>query len=101
MFHKKIDKMQAEIDQLLGLCSEANGDVPGENEQLGVLILRAHDGDLDKADFQQLQQRIVEDDTSLRYYVDFQLLSAMLEEVYGSPRLNRVLDVIADHHPIG
>ena len=87
MFHK-IDKIQNLVNSLLDLCSDAGAEVPSDSsscdgreqkyEDLGVMILKAQDGDLSHRSMRELQRWMANDSQALRHYIDFQHLSVML-----------------------
>lgn len=97
MFHEEIDKMQSDIDQMLNLCEEVTQAPQAEYEELGMLILRAQDGELDETGFQQLEKRLTKDKKALAYYTDFQWLTAVMYEQFGNHRLGRMIDAIFNH----
>ena len=99
MFHKKIDKMQSDIEQMVELCDEATGGPENEFQDLGVLILMAQDGELDKQGYQQLEKQLAGDKRSLGYYIDFQWLSASLHEHFGNHQIHKMIEMIFSHSP--
>jgi len=97
MFHRKIEKIQSDIDQMLDLFAEADNTPENEYEQLGVMILMAQEGDLDKRGYRKLEKRLSEDSHSLRYYVDFQFPTAMLYQEYANGHIRKMMDTILNH----
>lgn len=87
MFHQ-IEKLQNVVNNLLGLLSTDGADTvqdalpanPEEKkyERLGVMILKAQDGELERRHVLRMEKWLLSDPQALRYYVDFQSLSAML-----------------------
>jgi hypothetical protein len=85
---KKIEKLQKMVNNLLGLCAESGADVMLEeypvtiedkkNERLGVMLLKLQDGDLEERYQHRMEKWLACDPNALRYYVDFQQLSALL-----------------------
>ncbi len=104
----KIDKLQSEVDDLLGLCAEAGGvDDPSvlglqENKQLrlGVMILKMQDGDLEPRYVQRLGKWLGCDEQALRYYVDFQGITAMLSCHFNKSKFRTMLDFIKECLPV-
>jgi len=100
MFHKKIDKLQSDIDEMLDLCEKADNTSENAYEELGILILRAQDGELDRQGYKKLEKQLTENDLSLGYYVDFQLLSALLHEENDNHRIHRMMNIILENSAV-
>lgn len=94
---RKIDKLQSEIDHLLELCDETNGSEEDEYTDLGVMILKAQDGVLELQEFARMEKWLSEDRKAVRYYVDFQLLTAQLHEYFRKGWLGRLVDLVKAH----
>lgn len=85
---RQIEKLQKTVNHLLGFCSnkhEDSGSVdsqPAFSDQkqarLGVMILMAQEGDLEHRYMLRLGKWLQCDEEALRYYIDFQQLSALL-----------------------
>ena len=99
MFHKKIDKLQNDVDEILDLCSETSED--GEYQEMGEMILRAQEGELDEEGYKKLEQQLTEDKEAVRYYVDFQMLTVLLKEHFDKSWLRRVIDAVKEHIAAG
>ena len=102
--HDEIDKLQQEVDELVDLCADSGaGDLMEEYsptdeekkyERLGVMILKMQDGVLEKRYFLRMEKWLLADSEALRYYVDFQQLSAVLYDHFNKSRFRKVLDFI-------
>jgi hypothetical protein len=87
MFHQ-IEKLQKMVNSLLGLLPGNGADTvpdalsasPEEKklERLGTLILQAQDGELEHRYVLRMGKWLSSDPQGLRYYVDFQSLTALL-----------------------
>lgn len=87
MFHQ-IEKLQKAVNNLLGFLTpnetDTVPDVPPvsleekKNERLGILILKAQEGELEHRYLLRMEKWLLSDPQALRYYVDFQSLTAML-----------------------
>lgn len=105
---RKVDKLKSEVDGLLNLCQEAGGvadeDVFGpeakKQERLGVMILKIQEGELEQRYMRRLGKWLQCDEQALRYYVDFQRISAMLHFHYNKNKFSRMLDFIKDCLPV-
>ncbi len=77
---RKIDQLQSDVDDLLGLCAEAGGVVDLEalgpeakkQERQGAMILQMQDGVLEQRYVHRFEQWLLCDEQALRYYIDFQ-----------------------------
>ncbi len=99
---RKIDKLQSEIDGMVNLCAEA-GAINNEesttaedkkHERLGVMILKAQDGVLEKRYFLRMQKWLSCDQNALEYYVEFQNLTTLLHQHFNKNWLHRILDFL-------
>ena len=105
---QKIDKLQSEVDELLGLCAEAGGvdDLsilgPQAKKQLrlGTMVLQMQDGDLEPRYVRRLEKWLNCDEQALRYYVDFQDITAMLSCHFNKSKFRAMLDCIRDCLPV-
>ena len=96
MIYRQIEKLQKVVNTLLGLCgidadkaeSEAV-DLPriSRQEQLGIMILKAQDGVLEERYQRRMEKWLLCDQAAMRYYVDFQSLTAMLSMHFHPERL--------------
>jgi hypothetical protein len=91
---RKIDRLQEEIDRLLDLCNEACDLEEDVYVDLGVMILKSQDGVLEPHEFSRMEKWLFEDRQALRYYVDFQLLTAQLHEYFSKSWLARLVDSV-------
>ena len=76
------------VDNLLGICFEGGTDAVVDDgpldseakkeERLGVLLLKAQDDVLENRYLLRMQKWLLCDENALRYYVDFQHLTALL-----------------------
>ena len=87
MIYRQIEKLQKVVNGLLGLCGGAGDKAESEavdlprisrQEQLGIMILKAQDGVLEDRYLRRMEKWLLCDQVAMRYYVDFQSLSAML-----------------------
>jgi len=100
--HEQVDKIQKEIDELVRLCAE-NGaealqEALGEDKfaKLGFLLLKMQEDDLEDRQFEALQRWLRSDEEALRFYIDFQTLSAMLYSHFDAERPKALLEQIKD-----
>ena len=108
MFHKKIDKLQFEVNELLDLCGET-GAIPEESPsedntkylRLGEMILKAQDGELEQRTLLRMEKWLMCDEQALRYYVDFQNLSVLLYEHFHKSRFAKILDFFKEFIGVG
>jgi len=106
MLHQ-IEKLQKMVNNLLGLCADGEGDAvqdglpasPQEKkyERLGIMILKAQDGELERRYLLRMEKWLLSDPHALRYYIDFQNLSAMLHVHFNPSRFRNSL--IDEHIP--
>ena len=99
MFHK-INKIQKTVDDFIELCNETeNGqadDGPHSDlsskhiVSLGEMILKAQEGDLSTRSMREMSRWLANDDNALRYYIEFQNLTTLLQKYFKS-------DVFVDH----
>lgn len=99
MFHK-INKLQNDVDEMLDLCAETDEEST-EYQDLGVTILKAQDGELGKRAFKKLQKLLTSDNEALRYYIDFQMLTAMLRDHFDKGRIDRILNTLKEQVAVG
>jgi len=102
---KKIGKLQKMVNSLLGLCADSRADeVFGDlrqtpedtkRERLGVLILKIQDGVLEERDLRRMEKWLSSDPQTLRYYVDFQFLTAALYFHFNPERFSK--NPISEH----
>ena len=74
------------VNTLLGHCTEAGADVaplPDKYESLGVMILKAQDGDLPHRAMLEFERWIVNDASAMDYYINFQQLAVQLQMHYN------------------
>ena len=84
------------VNSLLGLCKESTTkDSPeedafsvqdGQYERLGTMILKAQDGVLEERYLLRMEKWLLCDEAALRYYVDFQALTALLRSHFRPER---------------
>jgi hypothetical protein len=96
MIHRQIEKLQKMVNNLLGLCSESGADAvldeqlstleDTKNERLGIMLLKMQDGALEQRYVLRLEKWLMCDKKALRYYVDFQSLTAMLSMHFNPDR---------------
>ena len=86
---RQIAKIQKTINAMLGYCSEAGADVTplaDKYESLGVMILKAQDGELPHRAMLEFERWIVNDASAMDYYINFQQLAAQLQKHYNPSR---------------
>ena len=101
MVYRQIEKLQKLVNSLLGLCAEGKADAALEDtdlfpqdsryERLGVMLLKAQDGVLESRYLQRMEKWLLCDEDAMRYYVDFQSLTAMLSTHFNPDRYSRKL----------
>lgn len=104
MFHR-IEKLQKMVNHLLGLCADGGADVAPEDpslspeekkqERLGVMLLQMQDGELERRYVLRMEKWLSSDPKALRYYVDFQSLTAMLHIHFNPDRFSK--NAISEH----
>ncbi|HRS70444.1 MAG TPA: hypothetical protein P5175_01210 [Anaerohalosphaeraceae bacterium] len=96
-----IDKLQKVVNSLLGLCEEGGAGVSEEDivspeyhkyEPLGIMILKMQDGVLEKRYFLRMEKWLLCDPAAVEYYIDFQMLTALLHEHFNKSRLEKIAD---------
>lgn len=92
---RQIEKIQKMVNSLLGHCCEAGADVApnpssqeDKYEDLGVMILKAQDGDLPQRSIIEMNRWIMNDTSVLDYYVDFQHMTALLKTHFNPSRFH-------------
>lgn len=85
---RQIEKLQKTVNSLLGLChgdraeeqpqEDAQSVTDSRYERLGMMLLQLQDGELEERYFLRMEKWLLCDPTALRYYVDFQSLTALL-----------------------
>jgi hypothetical protein len=97
--HEKIDEIQRQVDELIGLCAEAGADPKDDillrrdrSERLGYLILKLQDGQFKEHQLRSLERRLLRHADAMQYYVEFQMLTALLREYYHPERQERILE---------
>ncbi len=98
MIHRQIEKLQKMVNNLLGLCAGGRTEAalkdtdlfPQDSryERLGIMLLKAHDGALEDRYFLRMEKWLLCDEAALRYYVDFQSLTAMLSMHFNPDRFS-------------
>jgi hypothetical protein len=94
---RKVDKLQNDVDELLDLCNDSDDTEQSEYQELGEMILKAQDGELGKRGFKKMERQLTKDEEALRYYIDFQLLTAMLREHFDKDWLRRITDAFKEY----
>ena len=102
MVHRQIEKLQNMVNNLLGLCAETGAettqeeaDLSSENtqhERLGVMLLQLQDGLLKERYVRRMEKWLLCDKDALRYYVDFQNLTALLHMHFNENKFGKMLD---------
>ena len=102
---RQIEKLQKMVNHMLGLCADSGADVVCEDaalspeekkyERLGIMILQAQDGVLEPRYALRMQKWLLCDEKALRYYVDFQSLTAMLDLHFNPDRFSS--NLIREH----
>jgi hypothetical protein len=97
MFHQ-IEKLQKMVNSLLGLLPAGVDDAVSDDpplspeekkyERLGIMLLKAQDGELEHRYALRMGKWLSSDPQALRYYVDFQSLSAMLSLHFNPERFS-------------
>ncbi|MCF7954525.1 MAG: hypothetical protein K9M75_01870 [Phycisphaerae bacterium] len=103
-FKDQIDKLTAIINSAVGrnktdACqSHSFGVKPAktsrqdlESQRLGVMILKMQDGLLEQRYVSRLGKWLSTDENALRYYIEFNQLSAMLSSIY-SKKQNKITE---------
>ncbi len=106
---RKINKLQAEIDEMLELCDQAGATSQEEpvtaeekkHERLGVMIMKAQDGVLEERYLLRMEKWLACDPAALRYYLEFQNLTALLYEHFDKNRLSRFIDFLKTAVSVG
>lgn len=93
---RKIKKLQNDVDELLDLCAEPDDTEENEYQELGEMILKAQDGELGRRGFKKMEKQLTKDEEALRYYIDFQLLTAMLREHFDKDWLRRITNAFKE-----
>ena len=90
---RQIEKIQRMVNTLLGYCTKAGADVAPQSssqedkyEDLGVMILQAQDGVLSRRSQIELNRWLLNDTSALRYFVDFQQLTVLLQMHFNPAR---------------
>lgn len=97
---RKIDKLQSEVDDLLDLCTEAGveyeptGPEAVKKQRLYVMILKMQDDQLHPRHVHRLGKWLACDNKTLREYVDFQHLTAMLHDHFKPGRFDKILNFL-------
>lgn len=99
---RQVEKLQKAVNNLLGLCTEAgdkavqkDGDLSPEDsrhERLGVMLLQVQDGVLEERYFRRMEKWLLCDEAAMRYYIDFQSLTAMLQMHFNENKFGKMLD---------
>ena len=97
MIHRQIEKLQKMVNNLLGLCAEGKAEAALEevdlspqdsrHERLGTMLLKLQDGVLEDRYLLRMEKWLLCDKAAMRYYVDFQSLTAMLYLHFNHDRL--------------
>lgn len=98
MIQRQIEKLQNIVNNLLGLCATSSDEAvaphddlsPEESrhERLGIMLLKAQDGVLEDRYMMRMEKWILCDEAALRYYVDFQNLTALLHTYFKPNRFS-------------
>ena len=101
MVYRQIEKLQTMVNNLLGICAEGKTEAVLEDpdlfpqdsryERLGVMLLKAQDGVLEDRYLLRMEKWLLCDVSALRYYVDFQSLTAILSMHFNPGRFSRNL----------
>lgn len=103
--YRTIDKLQKMVNSLLGLCREGGietheEDIPSPEyhkyDPLGIMILKMQDGVLEKRYLLRMEKWLLCDPGALQYYIDFQLLTALLQEHFNKSRFEKIADSIKE-----
>ena len=99
--HHQIEKLQKMVNNLLGLFGTNKPEAVQEEatlhpedsryERLGVMFLQAQDGVLEERYLLRMEKWLLCDKAALRYYVDFQSLTALLYMHFKPDRFGRNL----------
>ena len=102
MVHRQIEKLQKMVNNLLGLCADSKTEAALEDtylfsqdsryERLGVMVLKAQDGMLEDRYFLRMEKWLLCDEEALRYYVDFQNLTALLYINFNEDKFREMPD---------
>ena len=101
MIHRQVEKLQKMVNNLLSLCGGGKTEATLEDtdlcpqdsnyERLGVMLLKAQDGVLEDRYLLRMEKWLLCDASAMRYYIDFQSLTAMLSMHFNLDRLSRNL----------
>ena len=101
MICRQIEKLQKMVNNLLGIFADRGADTVLDDyaldpeakaqERLGVMLSKAQDGMLEERYYLRMEKWLLCDESALRYYVDFQSLSAMLSMHFNPDRFRRNL----------
>lgn len=95
---RKIDKLQADVDDLLDLCAEAGGEFEPtgrrtiRQQRLYVMGLKMQDGNLCSRHIHRFGKWLSCDRQALADYVEFQQLTVLLYEYYNPGRFRKFLN---------
>jgi hypothetical protein len=102
MIYRQIEKLQKMVDSLLGLCAGGTTKAAleeislspqdGRYERLGTMLLKAQDGVLEDRYLLRMEKWLLCDETALRYYVDFQNLTALLNMHFNEKKFREMMD---------
>jgi len=102
MLHRQIDKLQKMVDNLLGFCAEGKTEAALEeadlspldsgHERLGTMFLKLQDGALEDRYLLRMEKWLLCDEAAIRYYVDFQNLTAMLHLHFNKNKFGKIPD---------
>lgn len=102
MIHRQIEKLQKMVNNLLGLCAEGKTEAALEEadlspqdsryERLGTMLLKLQDGVLEDRYLLRMEKWLLCDKAAMRYYVDFQSLTAMLHVHFNEKKLSKMMD---------
>ena len=102
MIHRQIEKLQKMVNNLLGLCAEGKIEAAleevdlsppdSQHERLGIMLLKLQDGALEDRYLLRMEKWLLCDEAAMRYYVDFQSLTAMLHLHFNENKLGKMLD---------
>ena len=108
MLHRQIDKLQKVVNDLLGFCAGDKTEAAlekvdlsppdSQHEQLGIMLLKLQDGALEDRYLLRMEKWLLCDEAAMRYYVDFQSLTAMLHFHFNENKLGKMLDFTRTPH---
>ena len=104
--HRKIGQITDKIKDMVNMIDmSVAGDKPGREEltedqqqELGVMILKMHDNELEQKGCSRLQKWLTTDRRALRFYVDFTQMCASLRNLFGKTQAQPEKPMAKTHH---